>query len=319
MQVLIAPLAALAIAAAALGAAQAEAPRPAWIDTDAACGAGVLTDVDDCIALVMAARSPRLALRGVGTVFGNAAQASTHATARRILRDRAEIPVYAGAARAGEPDTQAARALIAALRRERLTVLALGPLTNIAAALRRHPELSSGIEVLIVVAGRNGGAPMRAGANPVAHFHDVNVEHDPAAVAAVLASGVRLAFVPFDRTEPVAIGAADLARWRRDRVMAPALLDEAATWLAVWRHWHMTDAFWPFDAVATAYAIAPDAFACRGTDAKLTTGRGLTDRRRHALRLGGGGGVRATICAPAAAAVKALIERTLMERKGEEP
>ena len=302
----------------AAGAAAREPARPVWIDTDAACGAGLLADVDDCIALLMAARSPRLALRGVGAVFGNAPQARTHEIARGVLGDRADIPVHPGAARAGDGDTPASRALIAALRRERLTVLALGPLTNVAAALRRHPELAARIDALIVVAGRDRAGWMRAGANPLAHFHDVNVRHDPAAMAAVLESGVRLVFVPFDRQGAAALGEADLARWRQDGAMPVALLDQAGVWLSVWRYWHGASAFLPFDAVAVAYAIAPDSFACRDTGARLATGRGLADRRRLSLWLGEGG-VAAAVCKPASPSIKRLIEGALAGQMGEEP
>jgi len=47
-------------------------PRRVWIDTDAACGHARTADPDDCLAILLLARSPGVELVGISTVFGNA-------------------------------------------------------------------------------------------------------------------------------------------------------------------------------------------------------------------------------------------------------
>ena len=47
-------------------------PERIWIDTDAACGHSRTTDPDDCLAIVLLARTPGVEIAGISTVFGNA-------------------------------------------------------------------------------------------------------------------------------------------------------------------------------------------------------------------------------------------------------
>jgi hypothetical protein len=46
-------------------------PDRIWIDTDAACGHSRTTDPDDCLAILLLARTPGVAIAGISTVFGN--------------------------------------------------------------------------------------------------------------------------------------------------------------------------------------------------------------------------------------------------------
>jgi inosine-uridine nucleoside N-ribohydrolase len=77
-------------------------PRRVWIDTDAACGHARTADPDDCLAILLLARSPGVELVGISTVFGNAPLEVTDRTARELAdllqREDVEVPVYRGAA-----------------------------------------------------------------------------------------------------------------------------------------------------------------------------------------------------------------------------
>ena len=96
------------------------------------------SDVDDCWALLSALRSPELQIRGISTVFGNAEGATTHAVAKRLVSRsttrQSPIPIFAGAKRGSEEgraqSTAASDAIFSALKRERLTVIALGPVAS---------------------------------------------------------------------------------------------------------------------------------------------------------------------------------------------
>src|SRR6185295_18269982 len=135
-----------AIAAAArvspMAAAQGTTPVPVWIDTDPAVGVAD-RDVDDGFALLQAFRSPEIVVRGVSVVFGNAPLAQAWPIGLRIVGrfGPPSVRAYRGAAKAADLGTEnaATRALAAALRREPLVILVLGPATNLATVLKNHP------------------------------------------------------------------------------------------------------------------------------------------------------------------------------------
>src|SRR5213076_341322 len=81
--------------------------------------------------------------------------------AREILARFAprDLVAQAGAASAQDlgKETDATMALQAALNRRPLTILALGPVTNLATVVQNHPELRGRIRQIIVVAGRQPG------------------------------------------------------------------------------------------------------------------------------------------------------------------
>jgi inosine-uridine nucleoside N-ribohydrolase len=182
-------------------------PDRVWVDTDAGCGEGGHTDPDDCFALLAVSADTTLEIVGISTVFGNAAIERTTAVTEELVRaiawrGQASPPVYAGSPRGLDsnsdvPSRAAHRALRDALAAGPLTVLALGPLTNIAAALDGHPELQANLALLVAVMGRRtghlfhpaegAGGGMLIGHGPV--FRDFNVTQDPAAVTRIIGMG----------------------------------------------------------------------------------------------------------------------------------
>jgi hypothetical protein len=136
---------------------------PVWIDTDPACGQGATNDVDDCWALMMALRSPELYLRGISTTFGNTKGETALQVARQAighLGGAARTPIYEGSHKRGSPEwksTQASAAIASMLRREKLTIIAQGPLTNIATVIINHPDLVKNIDRIVIVAGKRPG------------------------------------------------------------------------------------------------------------------------------------------------------------------
>jgi len=176
---------------------------------------------DDAVAILLALGSgERLDLRGIATVAGNVPVAQTTINALRIcdLAQRHDIPVYAGATRplvyqletaefvcgpdglAGanlsapqrKPEAEhAVDFIIRALRAAPdggLTLCPVGPLTNIALALRLAPDVASKIKRIVVM----GGALGLGNVTPAAEF---NFYVDPHAAAIVLGSGIPIAMM----------------------------------------------------------------------------------------------------------------------------
>jgi inosine-uridine nucleoside N-ribohydrolase len=195
--------------------AQAAVPArvPVLIDTD------IGSDIDDAFALALAVASPELDLRGVTTVGGDA-----EARAGIVCRflgavGRREVPVawgrdpqpagavkeqarYRPRGRASRPVKEpASEFLYQRLKAEpgKLTIIALGPLTNLARLLKEHPDCKPWIKRIIVM----GGA-VRVGyeGKPPA-VAEWNLKTDVQAARAVFASGVTLVVAPLDATVTV--------------------------------------------------------------------------------------------------------------------
>ncbi|MDH0650155.1 nucleoside hydrolase [Pseudomonas sp. GD03858] len=198
------------------------APRDLIIDTD--------PGADDVVALLLAMASPEeLKIRAITTVAGNVRLEKTSRNARlaREWAGREEIPVYAGAGRpmvrtpiyaanvhgeegltgvkVHEPKKPLAKGnavqylidTLSAAEPHSITVAMLGPQTNLALALIQKPEIVNGIKEVVVM----GGAHFNGGnITPTAEF---NLFADPHAAEVVLASGVKLTYLPLDVTHKV--------------------------------------------------------------------------------------------------------------------
>ncbi|WP_296256148.1 MULTISPECIES: nucleoside hydrolase [unclassified Pseudomonas] len=201
---------------------QAAERRNLIIDTD--------PGADDVVALLLALASPQeLNVMAITTVAGNVRIDKTSRNARlaREWAGREDVPVYAGAGRPlvrppiyaenihgkeGLPGVQvhepkqglaegnAVQYLIDTLSKaapHSITIAMLGPQTNVALALIQAPEITQGIKEVVVM----GGAHFNGGnITPVAEF---NLFADPDAAKVVLASGVKLTYVPLDVTHKI--------------------------------------------------------------------------------------------------------------------
>jgi inosine-uridine nucleoside N-ribohydrolase len=264
-------------------------PRPThrvWIDTDPACGTGATRDPDDCLALLLLLRTDEIEVVGISSVFGNADLAETDRTLQELLVQlRADgvraPPAWRGCAVALEdapcpPATPAVQALMRALHAEPLTILALGPLTNVAAVLDAAPQLSPRVARLVAVMGRRPGhrfhpstarqarpsadAPTLLGHGPV--FRDLNVVLDRRAARAVLAAALPLTLVPYDAARQVLFTPHDLQRLADSGPAARWVAEASASWLQFWRTQAGVDGFFPFDLVAAAHLLLPARFDC---------------------------------------------------------
>jgi len=219
-----AALAALALAAAAQGQPQ---PHKIIFDTDF----GMLPQ-DDAFALLLALNSPELEILGVATVAGNFSVEQATADALRLLEiaGRDEIPVYRGAdmpllhekseyattrhgswwsdappttppggfARRKPEPVGAVQFIVDTVNAlpGQVTIMAIGPLTNVAMALRQEPGLAAKLKQIYIMGGAVATLPDGAGnATPNAEF---NFWVDPEAAKAVLRSGIPVALSPLN-------------------------------------------------------------------------------------------------------------------------
>ena len=193
---------------------------------------------DDAIALLLALASPELELLGVTTVAGNQTLDKTTANALKVLElaGRGDVPVAAGApgplARDlfiasyvhGDsgldgpelPEAQGApvREHAAEFLAERIlgsdrpvTLVPVGPLTNIALLLARYPEAADNVERIVLM----GGAIAEGNVTPAAEF---NIYVDPEAARRVFRSGLPVTMIGLDVTHQALMGDAHAERLR---------------------------------------------------------------------------------------------------------
>lgn len=192
------------------------------LDTDLSMGEPG-SEIDDGFALALAVADPDLSVELITTVSGNTdldtATELTEALLRRLDRS---IPLVAGADRplrrpAPHPAPSgrsgpAAEAIVEAVRAApgELTVVAIGPLTNVAAAVRADPGLATGLREVVVMGGIYLGST-----NQLDMPGEFNTWVDPDALAVLLASGVPLRLVGLDVTRQVRLDRADAETMRR--------------------------------------------------------------------------------------------------------
>ena len=310
-------LVAAVLALLPIAATAAETPRPVWIDVDPSCG---LTpdDPSDCWALALALRSPEIVVRGISVVFGTVQGDRPFEATRDLVKriaDRfpgtATPPVYRGSYgylhRWAGIGTEASQAMADALRDERLTVIALGPLTNLSTALFRHPSVVKNIDRIVAVVGSNPIA-MWPYPGPEGEIHrDPNVRHDPNAVTMVLDSAVPLVFMPREAAVKVALAPTDLDRVSASGPFGRRLVEESRPWAARWATATGATDLPVFDSLAVAYVVRPESFACaaRRTDFDYSGFLGFRGPTR--LEVGAEGRVGFSYCAEADASTKALL------------
>lgn len=236
-------------------------PETVWLDVDPAIGLPE-SEVDDGVMLIQAFHSPEVRIAGVSVVFGNTSLENGVPIAREVVRRFGPegLEVYAGAAGAEQlgEETEAVRAMARALERESLTLLAVGPVTNVATLVELHPELHDRIESIVMVAARRPGQQFRSGGTPVP-FRDFNFELDAAAMQRLLDSEIELIFAPWEVSSHVWLRAEDLD-WLASQSEAGAWLSEACrSWLeVVWQGRLGLDGFNPFDTLALAWVTHPE-------------------------------------------------------------
>jgi pyrimidine-specific ribonucleoside hydrolase len=276
-------------------------------------GAPILIDCDpghdDAIALLLALASPELELLGVTTVAGNVGLDKTTPNALRVLElaQRSEVPVAAGFARPlyrplqiaanvhGESGldgptlptpkssavTEHAVDFLAkkiAASSEPVTLVPVGPLTNIAVLLNSYPEIGSQIRRIVLM----GGAIATGNVTPAAEF---NIYVDPEAAHRVFHSGLPITMMGLDVTHKALLDSGHADQLRDGGAVGKFVAELLDFFLVNHpRHYQSRGGVPIHDALAVAHLIWPelvetvDCHVTVETQSDLCRGRTVVDR-----------------------------------------
>lgn len=266
---LLASAAALSLAAAfavpaesaLVGEQDSGTARAIWLDVDPAVRRGG-HEPDDGVALALAFASPEVRVAGVSVVFGNAPleQGLPIAESLAARFGPPGLEVQRGAASPSLEPTPASRAILRALSQGPLSVAALGPATNLAAALTERPDLASRLETVALVVGRRSTGALTFPGDPTP-LPDFNFELDPKAVEVVLASGAPIVLVPFEFAVRTPVTAADWAGlW--DTPFGAVFRGPVEDYLDWFEEHTGRRVTYPFDSFALTWFLAPSLLRC---------------------------------------------------------
>lgn len=234
-----------------------------WIDTDAAClSADMFADPDDCLALVFADRLT-LNVAGISLTQGNAAMGDVRESVV-ALGLASDTPVLDGGT--ASCDSPAVRGLAKATANQKLDILALGPLTNIAAFARCYPDHVRNVRQVIAVMGRRPGQVFRR-PDGMMILRDMNFENDPLAARAVK-TAFPMRYIPYEAGIEVQVPARHLAS-----VCPRDVRSHVFQWSLLVRAFWGTDAMPQFDLTATTAFAWPDMFDCRPVHTRIMADR----------------------------------------------
>jgi inosine-uridine nucleoside N-ribohydrolase len=274
--------------------------RKVIIDTD--------PGVDDALAIFLALASPEINVIGLTTVFGNAHTSTTTRNALSLLElaGRNDIAVAMGASEplASEyvgppihvhgPDGQgnanvkppALKAIntpapawiyeLASAAPGEVTILALGPLTNLALAVQQYPDLPALVDEVVVMGGNALGP---GNASPAA---ESNMLHDPEAADIVFGERWRTTMIGLDVTHKVNLTSGDCGRSPLEKAQCPAILLPSILERDVWIPRDLPQM--PVGILEIARIPAPKSLPCRFHDGGPGLFRQLHDRFDFGLR-----------------------------------
>jgi inosine-uridine nucleoside N-ribohydrolase len=252
--------------------------------------------IDDAIAIFLALASPELDVVGLTTVFGNCAVDVTTRNALTLLEiaGRDDIPVAMGAANpvampylggaphvhgedglgdgveplptpAGQP-VEVSAAEFLCRHAPGTTILAIGPLTNLALALRLRPDLDTLVDQVVVMGGNALGP---GNATPAA---EANIMNDPEAADVVFGARWSVGMVGLDVTHQVIMnGAAIDAVTAADTPSARLLARTIPFYRSFLEKASRIDGIYLHDPAAVAYLLDPTLFRTEGWPVRVET------------------------------------------------
>ena len=255
-------------------------PKRILIDSD--------PGIDDSLAILLALASPEVQVEGLTVVHGNCSveQGTINALSVLELAEAAHIPVSKGcslplvqpsllapethgntgigyaslpAPKTSPVEQHAVDFLIQTLLASpgEITLVAIGPLTNIALALRREPKIIPVIKEIISM----GGAIRHPGnTTPLAEF---NVYVDPHAAHIVYHAGVPMTLVPLDVTYQCVLTAQDVQRlMKMDTPLTRFIADSTRFYMSFHDEYQKIQGCVINDPLALALAFQPDLVEC---------------------------------------------------------
>ena len=190
-----------------------QAQTKVWFDTDIMIGLPERAprEVDDGVTLIMALKQPQIKIVGISTV--------TNIEYARMVTEKIlnwhntgdKIAIYDGSPKANDLGTEndAIKAMYTALKKEKLTILALGPVTNVATLMKNHPDIIPQIDSIVMCLGRTEGLHFKPGLETTT-VYDYNYEKDTASMTVLLKSKTNLVFAGYEPSAYTLIGKFDI-------------------------------------------------------------------------------------------------------------
>jgi len=262
--------------------------RPIIIDTD--------PGIDDAVAIAVALNSPELEVKLITTVAGNVDVEKTTSNALKILRFFSKkVPVAKGCSRhilksavaatnvhgesgmdgydfePGDQSNLLSINAIEALRKtiaeskEKITIVAIGPLTNIALLFIEYPEVKENIKEIAMMGGTTG----RGNFTPMGEF---NAASDPEAARVVFESGVPIVMLGLDVGWKALVFPEDskeIKSFNKTGEMIYSLFQH-------YRSHGLANGLKMYDSCAIAYLLCPEMYTFQDTYVGVETSSGLT-------------------------------------------
>jgi len=256
------------------------------IDTDPAIGYP-FRDVDDGLAMAIGLNSPELEIVGITTIYGNHTQDKTYQKAQELIKEaRSEVKVYRGADRAGDYQETPASKFIkesALTSPGEITIIAIGPLTNLASAIKSDPKVGGSIKAVISM----GGALEARLLGLAPGVFDLNWGSDPEATRIVIESVPEFVMISTDLCMEVVFTKEKYQQLKSAPFLADYLSKNVRPWLSFNELFFQTDqgrGFFPWDTLAVIYLLDPSVFTPNplqiqiqdrnGMGIKIETGKG---------------------------------------------
>ena len=269
-----------------------------WIDCD--------PGVDDAAAILLAARSKKYKLAGISAVSGNVSHDYTFENARKLAEFAGiNVPVFSGAKKpllrepvtaefvhgedglggavlpepsAAPEEKKAWDALYEAVCKygDELEVCAVGPLTNIAIALIKHPDLAQKLPRIIIM----GGSATEGNTTAAAEF---NIYVDPEAAERVFQSGICVVMFGLDATMKSYLTDKDLDRLKSFGSPQTEFLHSCLQILYEYGEEYSLPGVSLHDACTVLYLEKPELFTLKPawaaveTEGEITRGKTVTD------------------------------------------
>ena len=269
------------------------------IDTDPGMGSKG-ADPEDGLAILLALWSPEVTVEAVTVVAGNVPTSHSWSNLHRLLAlaDRTDVPVRSGAVAPLNPDRVPQNAGLrmreglvqddvplvplpdddggaAELIRDtvlaapgEITVVAIGPLTNLARAIGLDPSVATAMARLVIMGGT---VEVAGNVTPAAEF---NIWMDPEAADVVFRSGATITMVGLDVCHRTHFDLSHVAVLRGNGDLAEFVADAAASWIEARGRLSGDDDLHLYDSLAMAAAIHPDLVDTTPALVQVETGDG---------------------------------------------
>lgn len=248
-----------------------QAKEKVIIDTDPAIGYP-FRDVDDGLAMAIGLNSPELEIVGITTIYGNHTQDKTYKKAQEIIKEaKSSVSIYRGAEGARQyGEAPASRFIKDAVLSSpgEITIIAIGPLTNLAAAIKSDPKVGPSIKQVISM---GGALETRLLGIPPGMF-DLNWGADPDSTRLVIESVPKLVMISTDLCMEVVFTREKFHQLQSAPFLAPYLSKQVKPWLHFNELFFHTDqgrGFFPWDTLAVIYLLDPTVFTVNPIQIKV--------------------------------------------------